>query len=290
MANRTPPPLPNEPPGGFQKIGEPLPMDSPTSDSTGSSSSAQRERALTALRAAAELAPMQGEVTECPVCNGLGAVMVEAPEPGSIYHGRYAICDCRTHAQRTEWLTGSGLPPLFRGLTFDTYRERPGADLLACERTERWVREGEGSLLLWGDFRRMKTGLACAAMVARTLDGERSLFLKSPDLLNELRASFDHAAGGLRPSEILAAVREVPLLVLDDLGAEAIPRDASWLDEVFYRLIDHRHDYLRPMIVTTNLGTSSGEPFVEMAERLHERTVYRLAEMVGSNVICVGGR
>jgi DNA replication protein DnaC len=276
----------------FQSLAQLVGADSATSstpDGTGRRSP-KWEQALAALKAAAELAPEQGEVTHCPLCNDMGAILVEHAEHLGQRYPLYRRCDCVDRPERTGWLKDSGIPPLFQGRDFDSCRALRGVDPKAVDRVEQWAKAGgKDSLLLFGPFGVVKTGMAVAALAERIAGGQRGLFITSADLLGELRASFDHGSGGLRPSEILDAVRKVPLLVIDDLGAEAIPRDAEWLQEVFYRLLGHRHDYLRPVIVTTNLGAESGKPLGEIALRLGERTAWRLTEMIGASGVRVGG-
>lgn len=259
--------------------------DSATRDSTADTAPDRLQVALAALQAAAELAPYQPTLPPCPICGDLGAVIV-ASDGG---RPRYQRCECRVRADREEWIAQAGTPPFFADLDFDTYRSSRGADLGALAQVQDWVTRGSGSLLLFGAYGSMKTGLACSAMRARIRLGQRALFITAAELLAELRASFDHSAGGLRPSELIERVQHVPLLVLDELGGEQIPRDAGWLQEVFYRVIGHRHDFERPMLLTTNLGMETGAPITEIAARLGKRTGWRLTEMVGPNVIRVGG-
>ncbi len=235
---------------------------------------------------------MRGTPEPCPLCNDLGVILVMPEESGEPYPVARGRCPCVDRPERLQWLAEAGIPPLFTEDEYDfaNCRDLPGVDLAAIERVEDWVHHGgRSSLLLFGDFGVIKSTLAACAATARIMDGQRTLFTTSSDILSELRASFDHAAGGLRPSEILDGLRRVPLLVIDDLGAEAIPRNADWLREVFYQLLGHRHDYLRPVLITTNLGTKSNKPLAEIAERIGERTAWRLTEMIGVNGVKVGG-
>ena len=60
------------------------------------------------------------------------------------------------------------------------------------------------------------------------------------------------------------------LLALDDLG---VMRPTEWVDEQLFRLIDERHDWLRPMLVTTNW------PENKWPERLGDKVASRLSGM-----------
>ncbi|RST00943.1 ATP-binding protein [Streptomyces sp. WAC07149] len=80
----------------------------------------------------------------------------------------------------------------------------------------------------------------------------------------------------LRPRPGLDAERELhtlarcPLLVLDDLGAA---KGSEWTEELTYRLINHRYEYLRPTLLTTNL------PIDDLHTALGDRVASRLSEM-----------
>jgi DNA replication protein DnaC len=250
-------------------------------------------RALEALSMVASQAPRE-ITTICPICGGTGAVIV-VPSHGPNQTGpRYRRCVCIDQEIHAQWMASSGIPPRYRGLTFEDYAEI-GGDARAVQEVQEWAayrRPGQGdhSLLLFGEVKQGKTTLATCALADRISAGQRGAFIKAPELLAEIRASFDRGAGGLRPSEILDRARTVPLLVLDDLGSEQLPRESGWIEETLYRLIDYRHDYLLPMIVTTNLGAKSGKPFQDLLERVGDRIAWRLREMCEASVVRVGGK
>lgn len=279
---------------GFQPVGEGLPSTASTpmiSSSTAIGSDSRHvQQGIDAIRASAPADLPPATTMLCPECGGLGAIAIPPPPNETQYGPRYQRCPCQDEAERMRWGTEANIPPRFRGLTFSSYRQQPGADLDALARVKRWCADGgTDSLILYGNHNRMKTGLATSACLQRISQGQRGWFLKVPDLLADIRASYDRTAGGVRSSEIMEAARTVPLLVLDDLGAEQLPKDTSWLEDTLYRLIDHRHDYLRPMLVTTNLGEQTDKPFTELASRIERRIPWRLREMAGGHVIRVGG-
>jgi DNA replication protein DnaC len=65
-------------------------------------------------------------------------------------------------------------------------------------------------------------------------------------------------------------LREVPLLVLDDLGAERL---TDWVTEALFRLINHRFEWRLRTVITTNYSPN------EMAERVGERTWWRVVQL-----------
>ncbi|MFI1382953.1 ATP-binding protein [Embleya sp. NPDC020886] len=69
-----------------------------------------------------------------------------------------------------------------------------------------------------------------------------------------------------------------PLLILDDLGAA---KTSEWTEELTYRLVDHRYEYMLPTLFTTNL------PIPRIRDVLGDRVASRLAEMT-DRVILTG--
>jgi DNA replication protein DnaC len=81
---------------------------------------------------------------------------------------------------------------------------------------------------------------------------------------------------GLRPrpgvdsERELAAVSRVPLLILDDLGAA---KTSEWVEEITYRLINHRYNHCLPTLITSNLTIRDLRTYVG------DRVASRLAQM-----------
>lgn len=88
--------------------------------------------------------------------------------------------------------------------------------------------------------------------------------LPSVELLEQLRGQ----DGSGR--EALDRAMSAPVLFIDDLGGE---RPTDWTLERLYLVLNHRYDWQRATIVTTNLDP------VKLAEVIGERCVSRLFEM-----------
>jgi len=72
-------------------------------------------------------------------------------------------------------------------------------------------------------------------------------------------------------SEALDAISRVPMLVLDDLGAE---RDTSYSAELMYTVINTRYNAQKPTIVTTNLDLAEMQSEEDMwRARIYDRVI-----------------
>ena len=64
-----------------------------------------------------------------------------------------------------------------------------------------------------------------------------------------MRATFSPDSP-IRYDELFEQLNTVPLLVLDDLGAET---STSWAEEKLYQIVVHRHEARLPTVITTTL-------------------------------------
>jgi len=127
-------------------------------------------------------------------------------------------------------------------------------------------------LLFTGQVGSGKTFLACCIANALLSSGKMVLFAVVPDLLDKIRSTYDSGRGAedITEFDIMDAARQVPLLVLDDLGAHNY---TDWTRNKLYSIINHRLNHCLPVIVTTNIKLD------ELEEYLGERTTSRLLEM-----------
>jgi DNA replication protein DnaC len=95
-----------------------------------------------------------------------------------------------------------------------------------------------------------KTYLAVAIAWESIRQGQTVFFAFVPDLLDHLRATFSpHSSIGY--DELFEQIKTVPLLILDDLGAES---STPWAEEKLYQIMVYRHETLLPTIITTSFG------------------------------------
>lgn len=143
------------------------------------------------------------------------------------------------------------------------------------------------SLLITGPVGTGKTFLALALMRARIEAGQAALFLDLGDFLDQIKATFGRAADGSdgpTTAEVLEAPRRVPLLVLDDLGAEY---GTAWAESQIFGLLNARWKAQSATIFTTNHTTET------LREHAGERIASRVLGMCGgldANIIRWQGR
>lgn len=121
---------------------------------------------------------------------------------------------------------------------------------IATEGPETWMEpviDSGPSLLLVGDVGRGKTYQAVGAARALLTSGLRchAVVTTAADLYAQMRPR----AGSDSESEF-RRVASAGVLVLDDIGAA---KGSEWVEEINYRLINHRYEHQRPTIITTNL-------------------------------------
>ncbi len=112
-----------------------------------------------------------------------------------------------------------------------------------------YAEEPGGWLVIMGAHGCGKTHLAAAIANTSLRRGRSVFFAVVPDLLDHLRASFaPNAETGY--DEIFDQVRNVELLVLDDLGAH---NSSPWAEEKLFQIINYRTVSRLPTVVTTDL-------------------------------------
>ncbi|RLT35536.1 MAG: AAA family ATPase [Chloroflexi bacterium] len=165
--------------------------------------------------------------------------------------------------------------------TFETFRtggksvqgRAPGLEGAARE-ARRWAADPQGWLVFLGESGRGKTHLAGAIANHRLEAGDTVCFANVPDLLDELRAAFAPDAHE-RFEDLLQRLRDVPVLILDDLGAQ---QTTPWAQEKLYQILNYRYEGRMPTVVTTNTEMSRLDP--RLASRLGDLQISVMYEIV----------
>ncbi len=196
--------------------------------------------------------------------------------PGEPGFGRAQVCVCRQQTQeeqRVGRLARMSQLGLLREKTFERYRTDIGLPphkqlnlKLAFDRAKRFAENPKGWLLLRGGYGCGKTHLAAAIANHRIDQGQASLFINTPDLLDHLRGAYSPSSD-TSYDELFEKVRSAPLLILDDLGTQ---NNTEWAQEKLYQIFNHRHAAQLPTVITTNNEIESFEH--RLRSRLEDQT------------------
>jgi len=207
----------------------------------------------------------------CPVCKGAGFVhpLLSSGKPD---FSRVVACRCtrkeldkerQAHLQRYSNLG------LLTRLTFDNLipQGRSGNPAnqeqfrSAYEASKAFAAEPEGWLILSGPSGCGKTHLVAAIANERIGHSYPVFYITTPDLLDHLRSAY--SPGSEIPyDEFFDRVRNAPLLVLDDLGAQS---STSWAKEKLDQLLTHRFNSGLPTVIITII------PIDQLEDRIRTR-------------------
>lgn len=140
-------------------------------------------------------------------------------------------------------------------------------------RTAKETIEKGKSLFLSGKCGTGKTHLAVALMVdwlyktKPEQSKEFPQFLPAVEFFVELKNTFD---GNGSEKDVLDKYSLIPLLVIDDIGAEKI---TDWSRQSFYTLVDRRYRMMKQTIITSNLSLG------DISKLIDDRISSRIVEM-----------
>lgn len=164
--------------------------------------------------------------------------------------------DYRSLAQNQRSQLQSNLA-LYSRMTFNTFDffndvtsdERQNLEVVV-RAAYQYAQQPEGWLMILGRFGTGKTHVA--ASVANYWQengkGDQVMFITVPDLLDYLRYTYSPNTP-VSFDQRFQAVRNVPLLVLDDLGTE---NATSWAREKLFQILDYRYLTLLPTVITSS--------------------------------------
>jgi len=187
--------------------------------------------------------------------------------------------------QRLSWHLKSGIELKYQSKTFDNFeRSRQPKAFDAVKKYK------SGSMVLLSPsgpegYGIGKTHLVCAlanhlietAAPASYRNGSYYVvihpcpvhFTREASLLSRIRQTFNQ--DGETDEAIYSQLSKVPLLIIDDVG-KVRPKDLSFTQSVYFRVIDDHYNNEKPIILTTNLLLDELEAHIggACADRLRE--------------------
>ena len=175
----------------------------------------------------------------------------------------------------------AGIPARFQTFTLESSPVKAiSSRLIGAPKDSSWF--------LWGERGVGKTGLA-TSYARHFIDAGYGAvqFYMLPQMLATLKDTYnrkreedDHLP---TEAELITFWSKVPLLVLDDMGAEQVS-GSGWVEDRLYQIIGQRHADLKPILVTSNHSPT------DLGRRIGDRILWRIIEMAGKgNVIEVQG-
>lgn len=144
----------------------------------------------------------------------------------------------------------------------------------AKQRAREYAAKPSGWIVFEGAFGCGKTHLAVAIANERLEQyGRQVIFVTAPDLLDFLRIGI-HSQTDTTYDDYFERVRNVSLLVLDDLGVE---NPSPWAKEKLFQLLNYRHVHRLPTVITTQTPFDELDPW--LSSRMMDPQVVNLVRI-----------
>jgi len=201
-----------------------------------------------------------------PICEGLGVIRYDVPY-GDPRFGKLFRCPnhrVEMDVERQERLRRLSNLDAYKDKSFLNFQvdsailkpsERESLQM-ALTVAANYAENPDGWLLLEGTYGCGKTHLAAAVGNVRLGKGDVVLFITVPDLLDHLRSTFGPSSE-TGYDETFDRIRNAPILILDDLGAE---NASPWAQEKLFQLLNHRYSRRLSTVITTNADLDMLDP------------------------------
>ena len=182
-------------------------------------------------------------------------------ESGQADYSRVVPCQCKKgelKKKKAEYLEKYSNLGFLSQLTFDNLSPRGKVESSFSQ--ERFTQlyqaarafadNPEGWLVFLGSNGCGKTHLACAIANHRLDSGEPVFYIGVADLMDHLRSAFSPSSE-ITYDELFEQVKNVPLLVLDDLALESA---TPWAKEKLEQLLNHRFNARMATVITSDVA------------------------------------
>jgi DNA replication protein DnaC len=221
-----------------------------------------------------------GEIPDCWPCEIHGDYP-SATDEGRAMQFHCPACAAQSAAIKADWdeswrrhiaWNRCGIPRRYANRSLDNWRARTPALAQILETVRRWVDQwGTGdveALVLSGSVGLGKTHLA-AGLIAEAIRCKASaLYVSLPDLLSDLKASFDRGSE-TRTEEILRPLQNATLLVIDEIGVQ---KGSEYETNLIAQLVDQRYRDGGALVLLTNVAPN------ELPRYIGSRAADRLTE------------
>ena len=205
----------------------------------------------------------------CKLCRGTGWKLVPRADGAA---GKVAVaCDCGMQERAARVMERAHIPKRYEHCDFESYvtdlADGKTWSAAHCQslkhaklQAQGFVRDYPGSaekgLLLVGPSGAGKTHLAVAALKELMRRGHVGMFCDYRELLKEIQGSYN-AASESTEMGILEPIRNVEILVLDDLGAS---KPSAWVLDIIGLVLNARYNERRVTLLTTNYLDEPADP------------------------------
>lgn len=163
-------------------------------------------------------------------------------------------CKFANQVRAEQRIRSSKIPDRYVGKSFGDY-VTDNFNRTAVDFAKNVLKSRRGGYF-YGECGTGKTFLASIVAQEFLRDGQSVVFVKVPNLLDDIRATFN---GQGRELQILDELKAATLVVLDDFGME---KPSQWAGATLCKILDMRYDTRSTTLITSNLSPR------ELANRL----------------------
>jgi len=181
------------------------------------------------------------------------------------------------------------IPPGCEGATFDNYNPENQTQQQALQMAKQFVENvdvnSNHSLMFQGTPGIGKSHLSVSIHKAMREKGIPTLIVDVPSLFQEIKSMFGYSDSSQAQEKIMRKLKDVEVLILDDIGAEYAKSDGneSWASDTLYQIMNDRQTKVN--VFSTNY---TSKDLKQKYGQLSTRIISRM--LAGAEVIKVEGK